>query len=541
MSDDLFSSVRDNMHTQSIHSGQSQPANQPSESKQSSIEPAQSGRQASTAQNKGWLPAIPISTNLEPVMPFLPAMLPKQLSAYVFDVAERQNSNPDFIAVSALCGLASLVGNRIRIAPKQNDDWLIVPNLWGAIVGAPSAMKSPAMKAALAPIYQIERSMHDEWCAEVASLGIDQRLNSLNGKEIDRKARKALKDGDHDMARELLASIDEGAPEASICPRITINDATVEKLGELLNENPRGLLLIRDELPGFLSRIEKEEHASDRAFYLEAFNGDGRFTYDRIGRGTIHIKNCTLSMIGGIQPSKLAPIVSGALNGAGNDGLIQRLQMLVWPDERRDFTYHDRSPCRDALNAYTAVFNGLHELQLGSPDEPTVFRFSPEAQEIFKDWITAMNIETRSGKLSSVLESHILKMPKTVASLALIFELVAGGRFEVQRSALELAILWADYLRSHATRLYSSGSALVEDGARLIIERRDKLPERFTLRHIHQKNWAGLTDIEVVTSSVELLAETRHCRKVEGKTSNLGGRPTDIFCWNPQLKAGTKP
>jgi hypothetical protein len=40
-----------------------------------------------------------------------------------------------------------------------------------------------------------------------------------------------------------------------------------------MNENPRGLLLIRDELPGFLARMESEEFQSERAFYLEAYNG----------------------------------------------------------------------------------------------------------------------------------------------------------------------------------------------------------------------------------------------------------------------------
>lgn len=287
MTDDLFSTVLDNAQMGRF-----------------SIEPAQYSRQASATDYRGWLPAIPISSNLEPVLPFLPAMLPKQLSAYVFDVAERQNSNPDFVAVSALCGLASLIGNRIRIAPKQYDDWVIVPNLWGAIVGAPSAMKSPAMKSALAPIYQIESAMHTDWGTEVENALIDQRLSVLNSKETLKKAQSAIREGDEVTARELLATVDECTPAASNCPRITVNDATVEKLGELLNENPRGLLLIRDELPGFLSRIEKEEHASERAFYLEAFNGDSRFTYDRIGRGTIHIENCTLSMIGGISAFK---------------------------------------------------------------------------------------------------------------------------------------------------------------------------------------------------------------------------------------------
>jgi cytochrome bd-type quinol oxidase subunit 1 len=73
----------------------------------------------------------------------------------------------------------------------------------------------------------------------------------------------------------------------------------------------RGLLLIRDELPGFLAKMESEEFQSDRAFYLEAFNGDGQFTYDRIGRGTVHIENCTLSIVGGVQPSRIAPLVRG--------------------------------------------------------------------------------------------------------------------------------------------------------------------------------------------------------------------------------------
>jgi Protein of unknown function (DUF3987) len=102
----------------------------------------------------------------------------------------------------------------------------------------------------------------------------------------------------------------------------------------LLNENPHGLLLVRDELAGFLAKMESEEYQSERAFYLEAFNGDGKYTYDRIGRGTIPIENCTLSIIGGIQPARIAPLVRGAATGISDDGLIQRLQLTVWPDGR---------------------------------------------------------------------------------------------------------------------------------------------------------------------------------------------------------------
>ncbi len=64
---------------------------------------------------------------------------------------------------------------------------------------------------------------------------------------------------------------------------------TVEKLGELLKETPRGLLMERDELAGFLANLEKKEYQTDRTFYLTAFNEDDQFTYDRIERGTILI------------------------------------------------------------------------------------------------------------------------------------------------------------------------------------------------------------------------------------------------------------
>jgi putative DNA primase/helicase len=52
--------------------------------------------------------------------------------------------------------------------------------------------------------------------------------------------------------------------------RYLVNDTTVEKLGEVLNQNPNGLLLFRDELSGFLHTMDRRGHENDRAFYCEA-------------------------------------------------------------------------------------------------------------------------------------------------------------------------------------------------------------------------------------------------------------------------------
>lgn len=88
---------------------------------------------------------------------------------------------------------------------------------------------------------------------------------------------------------------------------------------------------MRDELAGFLSNLARKEYQSDRAFYLTAFNGDDQFTYDRIERGTIFIPNATVSIIGGIQPARIIPIIQDMHRGINDDGLMQRFQMLTFP------------------------------------------------------------------------------------------------------------------------------------------------------------------------------------------------------------------
>ena len=83
-------------------------------------------------ETAGWPEPSLIKSTLPTVEPFISELLPEAIRDYVIDVADRQQAPPDFTAVAALCGIAAVVGNRVRIRPKQNDDWQVVPNLWGA-------------------------------------------------------------------------------------------------------------------------------------------------------------------------------------------------------------------------------------------------------------------------------------------------------------------------------------------------------------------------------------------------------------------------
>jgi hypothetical protein len=214
--------------------------------------------------------------------------------------------------------------------------------------------------------------------------------------------------------------------------------------------------------------------------------------------------------------------------------LIQRLQLAVWPDAIANWRYTDRRPNASARANYEEAFRNLHDLA-SKIDEPAVYGFSAAAQEMFKAWMTEIQTEARSGKLPTVLESHLLKMPKTICSIAVIFHLLDGGHGPVNDEAAARAFDWADYLRTHATRLYSAGSTVAESAARLIIERRPQLPESFTARDVRKKSWAGLSDHDAVADAIDILISAGYCREAPQAASPAGGRPTVNYIWNPRL------
>ena len=77
-------------------------------------------------------------------------------------------------------------------------------------------------------------------------------------------------------------------PEEPIDRRYVTNDTTYEKLGEILAQNPNGVLAHRDELVSLLKTLDREEFAAARGFFLTAWNGTIPYKFDRITRGRRH-------------------------------------------------------------------------------------------------------------------------------------------------------------------------------------------------------------------------------------------------------------
>ena len=490
------------------------------------------------------LPAVPL---------LLPELLPDAIRPWLVDIAERQQVPLEFVAVPALIALATVVGRKATIRPKQRDDWVVVPNLWGAIVGRPGLLKTPALKAALAPLDRLIATAAEAYRVELAegqaALAAHEAQVKALKQAMEGAAKKPSTGGKtlDDLKRELIA-LQAQAPVPVCERRYRTNDGTVEKLGELFQENPEGFLLFRDELSGWLRGLDKFGREGDREFFLEAWNGDGSFTVDRIGRGTKHIPALCLSICGGIQPGKLTAYIEDAItSGHGDDGLIQRFQLLLWPDSPTTWMNVDRYPDTAAKNTAYAVYQRLAEAaaswfgcQQDSASDLPSLAFAPDAQELFDAWRADLEATLRDGSLTCpALESHLAKYRSLMPSLALLFHLADVATHQttqpaVSLDAARLAATWCDFLKPHAERAYFTVMAHDLHAAHALAAhlKRGDIHDGDTVRGVYRRQWSGLTTPERVGDALAVL-ERLHWLRVEEHATN--GRATDVIMLNPQL------
>jgi putative DNA primase/helicase len=493
----------------------------------------------------------PVRHELPPVPPLTPEMIPSPLRGWLTDIAERVGCALEFPVVGGVTALGIVVGRKIGIHPKRRDDWTVVPNLWGGIVGRPGVLKSPALKEAVRPLRRLEKVAEQAHKLALKQFNIDwdvaQAQSKAAKKELDRAALD--KRGVRTQLEALAANASSiQIPDEPTLRRYTTSDATAEKLGELLASNPNGIGIVRDELTGWLRRLEEPEQGTARSFFLEAYEGLGdNFQYDRIGRGHILIPHCTVSVLGGIQPGPLRAFLRlVAEYGKADDGLISRFSVSVWPDQG-GWKNVDRWPDTAAKNKAIIVFDRLDSgdpVQLGAmPDPeggPPTFRFAYPAQDLFDSWReTLENTKLRTPDENPLVESHLAKYRKLMPALALLFHLAetADGRGSgpVSLQAAELAVKWCDLLEAHARRIY----ACVTDGdvepARALANKikAGALPSPFAYCDVYHRGWSGLDDAKSARSAVALLEERGWVRVV--RTQQTGGGPREDIYIHPKL------
>jgi len=482
---------------------------------------------------------------LPEVLPYRSELLPKAVGIAVDDIAERMQCPPDFPAAAMLVAMAAVIGCRIGIRPRRFDNWLVVPNLWGCVVGRPSLKKSPAIAEADKRIRAIEAHEREKVAKELESFGVNVLIAESKMKAIKDKMNRAMKSGDEATARvsaQEIKEIEEAV--APIARRIITTDPTIEKLCEMLNKHPHGMLLWVDELMSWMRGLDKQDMAGVRQQYLTLWNGYGRLNIDRVGRGETVVEHPCLSLFGCATPGGIGDYVAAAMRGGrGDDGLIQRLQILVWPDSPFEYRHVDRWPNSEARDRLVEVFESLADLNAESFAERDKYddgtgipwvRFDSDGQMIFDRWDVAIQNRIRTGNLPEAFESHLSKYASLVPSIALVLHLAVGGRGPVSGEATELAVRWAEYLESHAVRLYSIAMVPERRQAKPLLLRLVDWPKDKPIRarDIARKGWSGLDDTEVVRRTMELLSDAGWVLSMPSTPEN--GRPTTHYAIHPR-------
>lgn len=488
--------------------------------------------QAAKREADQWPDPLPLPDALPAVLAFNPDLLPGPLREMAEHIAASMCVPIDLPAVALMVTLAGAVNRRAVITPKRSDGWTVVCNLWGAIVAPPGYKKSPILAACTDPLLAMESELRKEVKAEMLQYERESEVAELRLSAWKEEVKKAAKKGGALPDR----------PDGNLTPpkarRLIVNDATVEKLHEIMTENPAGLLCWRDELTGWFAQLDKQGRETERGFVLTSWNGNDGYTIDRIGRGSVHAERVCMSLLGGIQPGRLRSYMADTLaDGPGNDGLMQRFQLTCYPDFSPDYEYIDQSPNWAVIGA---VVDRLRMLVGLNPEDPIRLRFDDEAQYLFIDWITDMERRARRPGEHPAFASHLSKYNSLMPTLAALIHLGEGETGElVSLDSARRAAAWVEYLESHARRIYAAALTPEVVAALALAEKiqsgRAVVDGVLTVRDVYQKRWHSLDSPEAVKAAADILVDHEWLRPIPSDAGPQGGRPSLRYEVNPKV------
>lgn len=474
--------------------------------------------------------------------------LPYILRDWIFGHAERLNIQPEFIITPFLSIAGSIIGRKLVVKLKRQDDWVEHANLWGLMIAPPGTKKSPAFNVTAKHLSKIE--MQEKESAFHINKQIEPELIVLRSdikalKDKLKKDKNLSPEEKMAIAKQLSEKSDTLETKTAKPRKFFTNSCTIEKLIDLIVENPFGLLVYRDELNAILNSFNKKGHETDRQFFLEGWNGNGSFSYDTISRGSKFAEGVCVTLLGGIQPSIIHQITKDVNSGVSNDGFLQRFQLMVFPNRTITPKFVDQGVSKttedkvaDLLMKLAKLDSLRHGYQEREDQIPFV-RLEAEAYEMFAEYMNLLEQEIASLE-DSPFKSHISKFGKLIGGLILIFHVIDNietglANHHAKAHVVEIALKWADLFKAHARKVYDvdhsfeslSGFAL----AKKIAEGRVR--DGSSLRSIYINEWANLRDYSEVERGARFLEKHNWLKIREQKP--VTGRSSLILSFRPGL------
>ncbi|MBK7666690.1 MAG: DUF3987 domain-containing protein [Sphingobacteriaceae bacterium] len=319
-------------------------------------------------------------------------------------------------AILSAVGLA--IGNFIEL--YINSEWKEAGNLNVCIVGDKGSNKSHPITTIFELINEIESQKYKEFLPSLASW----------------KSRK-------DEAKSKKETFDEPEPTWK---RFTVDSTTIEKLAEILNENPRGIIVINDELRGwFKSFTQYDSDSLDK--WLKIFNR-ARILIDRIGRGTTQINRPFVSVIGTIQPEVLDRLITPDFRECG---LIDRILFVLIKAKLR---YTNGELNQDLLSQWNDTLKKLLDLA-SSKEEGAYVHLSSEAKKCFETWkkeqIEILNSNEELRLLGGKWDNYIYRFALILHCLENLDQSI---RREISKETFDKAIILTTYFQNQYYKLF---------------------------------------------------------------------------------------
>lgn len=453
--------------------------------------------------------------SLPPAPPFPLDVLPIP-ARELAEAAARSIACPvDFPAVALLASLSGIIGRSAILLVK--DGYFASASLFAALVGSPSCGKSPALRAAMAPLWWIGQVLHDRWRDELAGW----------------KATAADERGDEPELR-----------------RIATSDTTTEALAPLLAKNPRGLTVAPDEMTKWVMGMDQYRggKGGDRPFYLSAWGGEPVFI-DRAKqmREPIAVPHPFLTVIGGMTPDMLTSLSEGK---GREDGFMARV-LFSFP-ERTPRRYSEDGIPEAVADEWRRLALALWDRPLaddGGRPAPRVVRMSGPAAREWAAFCHAHYAEQDADDFPESMEGPWGKLEAYCARLALILHLADLAADptraptedipDLTRRAVADAVRLVGYFKGHSRRVYASMGGGDRDGGQDVralirwIVRNDK--DGFSTRDIGRDFDRFRDDDAALADALDWLARNNIVRPRPEPGAKAGRKPAPSFDVNPAV------
>jgi hypothetical protein len=227
---------------------------------------------------------LPGSRPLPEAAPFPTDALPEAARRFVEEGAEAIGCAPDLLALPVLAVLSAGIGASRVVEIKRS--WREGATLFLAVVASRGEKKTPAANAARRPVLKRQAEKRQEFKAKKEEHEREMR----EWKAHCRDARSA-------------GETEPPPPPEPTMERTYADDTTVESLVGILEDNPRGVLIFKDELTGWVRSHDQYKaggKGADRQHWLSVWSNQA-IVVDRKGcqGDPTYVERPWVSLVGG--------------------------------------------------------------------------------------------------------------------------------------------------------------------------------------------------------------------------------------------------